>query len=219
MKWFCKYASSSIGRKQIMAKTGLMLCLFLLVHLAGNMLLFVGPEAFNNYAHALTSNKAVLYLAEIALIGLFGTHIGLAVKLTKENRAARGGVRYAVNANAGEMTIFTSTMFYSGMWILIFLILHLMNFKYAHHNILENGHHDIYTVVKEHFQNFGWAIYYIISMAILAGHVFHGVQSAFQTFGLNHPRHNCMLKGISAVYALIIFVGFSSFPVYFFIKG
>jgi succinate dehydrogenase / fumarate reductase cytochrome b subunit len=218
MKWFCKYASSSIGRKQIMAKTGLMLSLFLIVHLAGNMLLFKGPEAFNAYAHALTSNKPVLYFAELILIGIFGTHIFLAIKLTLENRAARGGVPYLVNAQAGEMTIATKTMPISGMWTLIFLILHLANFKYADHVILEGGIHDVYAVVKAHFENPFWAIYYIVSMAILSGHVWHGLQSALQTFGLNHPRHNDMIKSVSALYAVIIFVGFSSFPVYFFIS-
>jgi succinate dehydrogenase / fumarate reductase cytochrome b subunit len=72
--------------------------------------------------------------------------------------------------------------------------------------------------VKAHFENPFWAIYYIVSMAILSGHVWHGLQSALQTFGLNHPRHNDMIKSVSALYAVIIFVGFSSFPVYFFIS-
>lgn len=199
-----------------MAKTGLMLCLFLLVHLVGNMLLYKGPEAFNAYAHALTSNKAVLYFAEAMLILIFGTHIGLAIKLTIENRAARGGVPYEVNTQCGDMNIATKHMPFSGGWILVFLILHLINFKYANHTILEGGVHDIYTVVVEHFQKPLWALYYVVSMAILAGHLFHGVQSACQTFGLNHPRHNDMIKGISALYAAIIFVGFASFPIYFF---
>ena len=205
-----------------MAKTGLLLCGFLFVHLAGNMLLFAGPEAFNNYAYAITHNKVVLYIAEVVLLSLFGSHIFLAIKLSIENHAARGGVRYAVNAQAGEMTIFTKTMKYSGGWILVFLILHLANFKYAHHEIIMvdgKEMHDIYSVVVHHFANPAWALYYIVSMAILGGHVFHGVQSALQTFGINHPRHNDMIKGISLLYALLIFVGFSSFPVYFFIKG
>jgi succinate dehydrogenase / fumarate reductase cytochrome b subunit len=202
-----------------MAKTGLMLCLFLIVHLAGNMLLYKGPEAFNAYAHALTSNKPMLYFAELCLIAIFGTHIFLALKLTMENKAARGGVGYLVNTQAGDMNLATKTMPISGIWIAVFLVLHLLNFKYADHAVSPEGVHDIYTVVVEHFQKPFWALYYIVSMAILAGHVFHGLQSAFQTFGLNHPRHNDMIKGISAVYAVVIFVGFSSFPVYFFLKG
>ena len=195
-----------------------MLCGFLLVHLMGNMLLYAGAEAFNNYAYALTSKKAILYSAEFVLLGLFGTHIVLALKLAKENRAARGAVRYAVNAQSGDMNIFTRTMPYSGAWILVFLILHLINFKYAP-NAMVDGQINLYNVVVEHFKLLHWSIYYIVTMAIISGHVYHGVQSSLQTFGINHPRHNGLIKVVSLIYALVIFVGYSSFPVYFLIKG
>ena len=223
MNWILNYSRSSIGRKQIMAKTGLMLCGFLLVHLAGNFLLFVGPDAFNTYAYKLTSNKIILYTAELALISIFFTHIALAIKLTLENRAARGGVRYAVNAQAGDMSIATKSMPFSGAWILIFLFMHLMNFKYGGaKEVLVDGVAmlDLYSIVAKHFANPIWSTYYILTMAILGAHLHHGVQSVFQTFGFNHPRHNTIVKGIATVYAVTIFIGFSSFPVYFlFYKG
>jgi succinate dehydrogenase / fumarate reductase cytochrome b subunit len=202
-----------------MAKTGLMLCMFLLVHLAGNLLLFVGADAFNAYAYKLTHNKAILYIAELGLIAIFGTHIALAIKLTLENKAARGGVRYAVDAQAGDMSIATKSMPFSGGWILVFLILHLINFKYGGAKaVMVDGVEmlDLYTIVANHFANPFWALYYVVSMAILAAHLHHGVQSVFQTFGFNHARHNGMIKGVALAYSALIFVGFSSFPVYFF---
>lgn len=215
MSWITRYCSSSIGRKQIMAKTGLMLCGFLIVHLAGNMLLFVGPEAFNAYADKLTSNKFLLIPAEIVLFSIFAAHIFLAIKLTIENRSARGGVRYAVNAQAGEMSFATKTMPITGMSILIFLVIHLVNFKFADHNV-EFG---LYGVIQTHFHNLFWVVYYIISMGLLAFHVGHGLQSAFKTYGLNHPNYNDIIKNLSIGYAAIIFIGYSSIPVYFFFKG
>jgi len=222
MSWIGKYASSSIGRKQILAKTGLLLCGFLLVHLAGNFLLFVGSDAFNGYAYAITKNKPILYMAELVLFGIFATHIGLALKLTFENRMARG-VNYEINAQAGDMTIATKTMPYTGGWILVFLVLHLMNFKYGGaQEVTVNGVKmlDLYTVVAHHFAKPLWALYYIVSMALLAAHVHHGLQSALQTFGVNHPKWNGLIKCAANLYAAIIFLGFSSFPVYFLIcKG
>ena len=220
MSWIGKYASSSIGRKQILAKTGLLLCLFLLVHLAGNFLLFVGPDEFNTYAYTLTKNKLVLYVAEIILIGIFGTHICLALKLTMENRLARGGVQYQVNAQAGEMTIATKTMPITGIWTLIFLVVHLMNFKYGGAEKVMVGDTemlDVFALVVAHFRDPLWSLYYIVSMALLAAHVHHGLQSALQTYGVNHPKWNGIIKLVANIYAAIIFFGFSSFPVYFLI--
>jgi len=198
-----------------MAKTGLMLCGFLIVHLAGNMLLFVGPEAFNAYAEKLTSNKFLLIPAEIVLFSIFGTHIYLAIKLTIENRNARGGVRYAVNAQAGEMSFATRTMPITGMSILIFLVIHLVNFKFADHS----GDLGLYGVIQDHFQNIVWVLYYIISVALLGLHIGHGLQSVFKTYGLNHSNYNDIIKNLSIGYAALIFVGFSSIPLYFFFKG
>ena len=198
-----------------MANTGLMLCGFLIVHLAGNMLIYAGPDAFNGYAAQLTSNKVILYTAEVILFTIFATHIGLAAKLTIENRMARGGVRYAVNAQAGDMTFATKTMPLTGAWTLIFMLLHLVNFKFADHS----GALGLYGVVQAHFQNIGWASYYIVSMALLGFHVGHGLQSALQTFGINHHKYQDMIKNISIGFGVFIFAGFSSFPVYFFCKG
>lgn len=223
MSWIGKYASSSIGRKQILAKTGLLLCGFLLVHLAGNFLLFVGPDAFNTYAYTITKNLTLLIIAEVILVSIFLTHIALAFRLTYENWKARGGVGYEINAQAGDMTIATKTMPITGTWTLVFLFVHLMNFKYggAEEVVVEGVKMlDLYTIVAAHFEKPLWSLYYIVSMALLAAHVHHGLQSALQTYGVNHPKWNCFIKLAANIYAAIIFLGFSSFPVYFMIcKG
>jgi succinate dehydrogenase / fumarate reductase, cytochrome b subunit len=218
MSWIKTYLSSSIGRKQIVAKTGILLCLFLLTHLAGNLLLFCGFTteycAFNEYAAKLTSNKPFLYFAEVILFSIFGTHIYLALTLNAENSQARGPVGYDVNANAGDLTVPSKTMRFSGLWTLVFLIQHLYNFKFA-----DQGEKGLFGVVEDAFQNPMWSAYYVLSMFVLAMHVRHGVKSVFQTYGVNHVKYNDIINKISLGYAAIIFIGFSSIPVWFLLKG
>ncbi len=218
MSWIKKYSSSSIGRKQIVAKTGILLCGFLIAHLAGNMLLFAGYEqgncAFNDYAEQLTRNKPFLYFAEVILFSIFGTHIFFALKLSSENSDARGPVAYDVNANAGDLSLPSKTMRITGLWTLVFLIQHLINFKFA-----EQGEKGLYGVVEQAFQNPMWSGYYILSMFILAMHVRHGVKSVFQTYGINHDKYNNIINRVSLGYATIIFIGFSSIPVWFYLNG
>ncbi|MBF0199392.1 MAG: succinate dehydrogenase cytochrome b subunit [Planctomycetes bacterium] len=224
MSWLSNYLSSSIGRKQLMAVTGLMLCGFLIVHLLGNFTLFAGYStetidgkivevcAFNKYAHALTANKAILFLAELILLAIFGSHIYLALTLSLENRAARGNVRYDVNAKAGPMTLSSATMPYTGSWILLFLVLHVATFRFTDHTSIEMG---LYGLVSDTFQNPLWTIFYIVSLFLVAAHVKHGFQSCLQTIGFNHPKYNGMIQTVSTVYAIFIFVGFSSIPLWF----
>lgn len=126
----CKYFGSSIVKKQIMGVTGLMLCGFLLTHMAGNFLIFVGPDAFNLYAHKLTSNP-LIYVAEAILAGIFLTHIGLAIKLTIENKQARPD-SYFVKVKTGRGATFaSSTMPLTGLLILVFLVWHIVNLKFG----------------------------------------------------------------------------------------
>jgi succinate dehydrogenase / fumarate reductase, cytochrome b subunit len=218
MGWFKKYMSSSIGRKQIVAKTGIMLCLFLITHLAGNLILFAGYTeeycAFNDYAAKLTANKPFLYFAEVILFSIFASHIFFALKLSAENKDARGPVGYNVNADSGDLSVASKTMPYTGVWTLIFLIQHLYNFKFA-----DQGPKGLFGVVEDAFTNPVWAAYYILSMFILAMHLRHGVKSLFQTYGVNHKKYNGIIDKVSIGYAAIIFIGFSSIPVWFLIGG
>jgi succinate dehydrogenase / fumarate reductase cytochrome b subunit len=224
MNWIKFYTKSSIGRKQLVAVTGLMLCAFLLLHLIGNFTLFAGYEvvdgvvqcAFNDYAAKLTAIPPLLILAEIGLFSVFFIHITTALRLAYENIVARGEIGYAVNAKAGSMTVASTTMPYTGIWILVFMILHIINFKFSDHS----GEFGLYGIVANAFQNPIIVGYYIITFFLLGMHLFHGLESFFQTMGLNNPKYNGIYSAIAMIYAVVIFVGYSSIPVWFlFFKG
>ena len=225
MNWLSRYCKSSLGRKYLMAVTGLLLCGFLVSHLAGNFLLLISQEAFNTYAHTLTSNP-LIYGAEAVLATLFLCHISLGLKLAVENRMARGEQRYAVKRSTGRGETFASkTMVYTGMWTLVFLIIHLINFKVAGiingQKVVHNGIEivDIYGLVMEHFQSAGWTAYYVLSMTLLGVHLSHGFASAFQSLGLHHPKYNPIIKVVGTIYALSMAVGFSAVAIFCHLKG
>ncbi|WP_127717399.1 succinate dehydrogenase cytochrome b subunit [Halobacteriovorax sp. HLS] len=216
-----KYATSSVVKKQVMALTGLLLCGFLLTHLAGNCLMYVGPEAFNRYAHALITNPAI-YLAEAILAAIFLTHIGLAAKLTIENRNARPQ-KYFVKQNTGRGATFaSSTMPYTGLIILIFLIKHLIDFKFGPLHVVTYGGvemRDIYKTVVDYFASPVSVIWYVFCMVALGIHVSHGFWSAFQSFGFWHPKYTCLLRCVSKIFAVIVTVGYSALPIYCYLQG
>jgi len=222
VQFLTSYANSSIGKKQFMALTGLGLMGFLVMHLLGNILIVVDPDQFNLYAHALTSNKALLYIAEAGLLFLFLMHIGLAFKLTAENRSARP-VKYHTYQTSGSGASFASkTMIYSGMIVLIFLILHLLQFKWGNHYVTEvDGMQirDLNKTVIEYFEspiNLAWYIFAMFTMAI---HVTHGFQSCFQSLGFRHPKYTPIINKISWGYALFIGLGFSAIAICCHLKG
>lgn len=215
------YFCSSIGRKHLIAFTGLSLCLFLVSHLAGNLLLLVGPDAFNYYAYKLTSNP-LIYVAEAGLLVIFLIHFGLAVKLTIENKQARGK-RYLKKTRTGRGATFMSeTMPYTGFILLIFIILHLIQLKFgAHYETSVDGvqMRDLYRLVLEYFSSPIAAAWYVIAMIAAGLHTAHGFSSAFQSFGLNHPRYFKKIQCISYIYAIVIAVGFSFLAVWAHLKG
>ena len=212
---------SSIGKKQVMALTGLALCGFLVAHLTGNLLIFVGPEAFNTYAHTLTST-ALIYPAEAVLLAIFLTHIGLAIALVRENRIARGQ-RYYLKRPTGRGANFASTtMPYTGVIILIFLIFHLLHFKYGtDYRIVHSGveMRDMYRLLLEYFQSKMNVASYIVAQIVVGIHVSHGFSSAFQSLGFNHPSHTPCLKRAGKIFAIAIAMGFSSLPIYLHLQG
>lgn len=210
------YFTSSIGKKQIMALTGFGLLGFTATHLAGNFLLFVGADAFNFYAHTLTSNK-LIYVAEAALAGMFLLHIALAVLLRLQNVSARP-VKYYVKTRTTRGETFASmTMPLTGMIIMLFLILHLINFKYgAYYETTVDGQtvRDIYRTVIEYFANPVYVAWYVFAMIALGIHTSHGFKSAFQTWGANHPKYNQIVEAMSLVYGLVVAVGFSAMAIF-----
>jgi len=218
----CRFISSTIGMKVLMAATGLLLTGFLVTHLAGNFLLLPkigGPEAFNEYAYKLTSLGPVLWAAEFGLLALFVTHIFCAIRTKMISSAARGS-EYVVRKTHGESNLSSRFMVHTGGIILVFLIVHLVTFKFGTEHALEPtaaapATRDLYKTVVELFANKLYSAYYIASMVLLGFHLKHGFQSAFQTLGLNHPRYTPLVKKTSLALALIFAIGYSIFPIYF----
>jgi len=207
MAWLSKVARSSVGKKQIVALTGLALCGFLVVHLAGNLLLFAGQEAFDGYVETLTSNPLIIP-AEVILALLFLGHIALAIRVTWENRRARPG-RYTVSATRGERTVASSTMIASGLVVLVFLVLHLIDFKVAY----EEGT-SLYQLVVSKFQGPFYVIWYVFAVCVLGLHVSHGVQSSFRSLGLMHAKYTPIVEALGTIFAVIVAVGYASLPLY-----
>jgi len=222
MKWFLDLFSSSLGRKVLMALTGLFLILFLAVHLAGNLQLLKddGGQAFNVYAKFMTTNpliKVVSY-GNYAFILL---HIFMAIVLSKKNRAARGAQGYAVGGKSSTWA--SRNMGILGTLILIFLIIHMKDFwAQMHWGGIPTATYDgievkdLYAIVSLAFSEPLYVIGYVVCMIGLAFHLWHGFSSAFQTLGLNHMKYNPVINFIGKSFAVIVPAAFALIPIWMF---
>ena len=210
------YFTSSIGKKQIMALTGFGLVGFTASHLLGNLLIFMGADAFNKYAYTLTSNP-LIYVAEAGLIGMFLLHIALAVLTKIENAGARPH-RYYVKVRTGRgQTIASTTMPITGIILLVFVIVHLLNFKFgSNYPTTVDGvaMRDLYRTVVEYFANPLYVAWYVVAMIALGLHTSHGFQSMFQSWGVNHPKYTPVIQTASLAYGLFVGAGFSILAIY-----
>jgi len=212
----CAFVKSSIGRKFIVALTGLGLVLFLAGHLSGNLLIFAGQEAFNDYAEFLHSflHGAGVWVARIGLLICFVAHVWFTILLTKENKAARTEYAYEATVQAPKSS---RIMIWSGLTILAFVIFHLLHYTVKVGSDFssykdELGRHDAYRMVVTGFSNWFVSIFYIISMSLLCSHLSHGVASIFQTLGLRSEKTALPITRLSQAYAVVIYVGFISIP-------
>ncbi len=213
-----QYFNSSIGKKQIVAATGLLLILFVIGHLAGNLFMYGGPQAFNGYANFLNHLRPTLYVIEFALLIIFVVHMYVTALLVLENVQARGK-GYAVYKPVGKRSWATRLMPYTGTVVLAFVIWHLLDFTFADHNgprsfMPDGSQMGLYGVVYNSFSNPFHSFLYIVAMMAVGLHLAHGIQSFFQTFGFNHPRYTPMISEISNALATLITLAFSSIPVY-----
>lgn len=212
---------SSIGQKQIMAVTGLLLCGFLVTHMLGNFTMFIGPDAFNKYSHALTSNP-LIYLAEVALASLFVAHIAMAFRVIIANKKARPTKYYAYQKSGRGGTFASSTMAYSGVIALVFLVFHILGLKFGtHYSTVIGGveMRDIYKTTVEYFQSSLHVVGYLIAIIALGVHTSHGFWSAFQSLGLNHPKYMPKIELLSTLFGFYIAIGFSAFPIFCYFQG
>ena len=215
------YFRSSIGRKQLVAITGLLLCGFLVSHLTGNLLLLVSSDAFNLYAHKLASLGGLLYVIEGVLAVIFALHLGLAIKLNIENAKSRG--KYSLKTKTGRGTTFMSqTMPITGLILLAFLISHLMNLKFGtYYETTIDGvvMRDLTKTTIEYFQSVGAVIWYVVAMAAAGLHTAHGFASAFQSMGWNHGKYMKNVKRLGYLYAIVIAGGFAFLAIWCHVKG
>lgn len=206
----------TIGTKILIALTGLALFGFLIVHLAGNLLVLAGPDAFNAYSHKLISNP-LIYLAEAGLALLFVLHVWKTVGSYARNRAARPA-RYEMKRPAGHTsrkTLSSTWMIVSGTTILVFLVLHLKTFKFGtYYAASEPGVRDIYRLTVEIFQRPGYVIWYVVAMVLVGMHLRHGITSALQSLGAIPERLTRKVLIAGAIVAIAIAGGFALLPVY-----
>ncbi len=203
MECACRVLTSSIGKKVQVALAGLFLCVFLVSHLAGNLLMWGGAELFNNYAHALEANL-LLPVAEVGLFVLFALHIFVALRVRWENRAARP-TAYQVSEWAGGRTIGSATMLWTGLVVLVFLIVHIKTMRLADH-----GANGLYQYVMGRFQSVPYSLFYLVAMVALGLHLSHGAQAAAKTLGIDHPRLTPVIQKGGIVFAGAIAAGFGA---------
>ena len=208
MNWLTNTLGTSVGKKLMMAITGLGFCVFLIAHLAGNLTLYAGKDAFNSYAEHLHSLGPLLNVAELGLLFFAVIHVLTGAILFYQNFKARP-VRYSVNKNAGGRTIGSRTMPYTGFFLLLFIIFHLLNFHFV-----DKTNTTIFQIVSSSFAKPGYVFFYTVAMIVAAIHVSHGLWSAFQTIGVNHPKYMPFIKGASFVISLIVGIGFGFIPLY-----
>ncbi len=207
------YWASSIGKKLVVAITGLVLVLFLAGHLSGNLLMYVGREAFNEYAHFLHTmlHGAGVWIARFVLLVMLVLHVVATICLTRQNRAARQPYEYKATIQASKSS---RLMIVSGLTILAFVIFHILHFTVrVNAELAQIGEMDPFEMVVVGFKNPLVVIFYIISMTLLCSHLSHGVASIFQTLGVRSKKATTAIDGIAKIYALAIWAGFISIPI------
>lgn len=212
------FFSSSVGSKYLIAFTGLSLVGFLVAHLAGNLLVYVSPEAFNKYGDALIKNPLVIP-AELGLIALFLLHSYKAVRMFIGAREARPE-GYAKKERAGHTSRkswASTTMILSGTFLFLFVPFHLKTFKYgSHYTTADPGVRDLWRTVAEVFSQPGYVVFYVVGMAIIGFHLWHGISSALQSLGIDRSGWSPVLRRMGWTVATILAVGFLSIPLYFY---
>ncbi len=220
MSWFTRALNYSVGKKILMALTGLFLITFLVVHLTGNLMLYGGEAAFNNWVATLEGPLApFIKIMEVVLVLGFVLHIYDGVRVTLHNWGARPEGYHFKRTDPGS-SFASRTMWVSGSIVFIFLVVHLRNlwfeFKFG---AVALGKVTPFQITTQVLSDPIYGTLYLIASVILGFHLWHGFQSAFQTLGLNHKKYTPAIKFIGKAYAIIIAGGFASLPLYFMIIG
>jgi len=214
---FRRVFTSSVGTKLLIGLTGLALFAYLVLHLVGNALILLGPDTFNEYAHKLISNPLIVPI-EIGLLLIFLLHVYKTVTMWIANQAARP-VKYQKKAMAGHTSrksVASTTMIVTGMLTLLFVLVHVKQFKYgAYYASASNAAvRDLYRTEVEVFHQPAWVAFYVISTALVALHLRHGISSGFQSIGLDHPVYTRRLVTWGIIGAIVIGGGLAVIPIF-----
>jgi succinate dehydrogenase / fumarate reductase cytochrome b subunit len=213
---FRRVFSSSVGTKLLIGITGLLLFLYLVLHLVGNLMVFAGQETFNHYAHFLISNPLVVP-AEIALLLLFLLHIYKTLTMWAANQRARN-VGYEKKSWAGHTSrksVASTTMIWTGVLVLVFVVVHVAQIKYgAWYEIGDPPIRDLYRTEVDVFSSPVWVAVYVVCMVLIGFHLRHGISSAFQSLGADHPVYTKRLVVLGTVLAILIGGGFAAIPLW-----
>lgn len=215
-----QFTQSTVGRKILMAVTGLILISFICVHLLGNSSVYWGADGINAYAKHLHDLGPLVWIFRLFMLAVFGLHILFGIQLTLENRAATPGnyaVKRLVRANFAS-----ETMIVSGLVLLAFVVYHILHFTMHLTNPEISASHlpvdalsrpDVFTMVVLSFQKFIISLIYVAAMVFLFLHVSHGFQSFIQTFGFNNGPSLHILEKVSKGFALVLLFGYISIPI------
>jgi succinate dehydrogenase cytochrome b subunit len=215
-RWLGRFLSSSVGKKTVMAITGLSLVGFLITHLLGNLNLWIGgDEGFNGYAEHLESYGWLLTIAEVGLFAIFVIHASLALKITAENRAARSR-GYMRRESLGGMTPGSATMLVTGLILLLFIVIHVIDFRVPK---LTGELDDLALAVRARLSTPLGAGIYLVGVLAMGLHLSHAIQSGFQSLGLSHPRWTPIIRAGGRAIAVLLTLGFASFPLFLFFGG
>lgn len=250
MKTATSKFSLAIVKKIVMSITGLLMVVFLIAHLAGNLLMLLGKDTYNHYSEFLVSIPVVVPALEIGLIVILLIHIAEALVLWRQNRSARpiayaGGKTWATNkSEKSKKTLSSTLMMWSGIIILVFIVLHVWMFKYGTYygytpggggafvqvpgssgSALQpagaplqivQGHEirDLYRLVVENFKNPLIAILYMLAMVVLGGHLYHAVWSSSQTLGATNKNWRHVMAWLGKAFAIVLAAGFFILPLW-----
>jgi succinate dehydrogenase / fumarate reductase cytochrome b subunit len=206
-----RFYQTTVFKKAVMAVTGLILFLFVIGHMVGNLQIFAGRETLDAYGHLLHAVPELLWAVRIVLLTAVTLHIVSTIQLVKIKSDARP-VAYVKKDNS-HSSYASRTMYWSGPIIAAFVVYHILHLTLgmAQPSVYVQG--AVYDNVVYGFQNYAISGFYILSMALLCTHLYHGAWSMFQSVGVSHPRYTPLLKKFAALMAAVIFIGNVSIPV------
>ena len=211
--------STSVGTKIVIGITGFALFLYLVIHIAGNLMVFFGPAVFNRYAYILESNP-LLPIVELGLLAVFVIHVYKTIRMYLGNQEARPA-RYVMKKRAGRpsrKSLASSTMIVSGLWLLAFIVIHVKAFRYGVEHEWPEGGRDLYRLEMENLSNPFVVGFYVLSMVVVGSHLWHGIASALQSLGFDHPVWTPRILTTAKVLATVIAVGFMAIAIWVYLQ-